>query len=102
MINHIFKVFIYLLEASIIMGLFTILYYLFFRKLSFYKVNRAMIFIAVLSALIIPALDITLSEDYSISEIVPNYQLDYERVLKLNVVGLGEGLPPTNPNILEN
>jgi len=51
---------IYIIKVNIIFSLFTILYYSFFRNLTFYSLNRFVLLGTIVSSLLIPCLDINL------------------------------------------
>lgn len=51
----------YLFEASLILSLLTLLYWTVFRKLTFYAVNRAVICFILVSAFLLPVINVQLS-----------------------------------------
>jgi len=53
----------FLIEASLLIIIFSLLYYLFFRKLTFYHANRMLLLSVLVLSIVIPATDINIKSD---------------------------------------
>ncbi|MEL6559828.1 MAG: M56 family metallopeptidase [Bacteroidota bacterium] len=55
------ELFTYLLEASVIMTVLGLFYWVFFRKLTFYRINRSLVILTVVAALFMPLIQIDIN-----------------------------------------
>ena len=60
--KSIYHILVYIIEVSVILGVLGILFHFFFRKLTFYYINRVLLLLIVLCSFVIPALKVDLHQ----------------------------------------